>query len=124
MIGNPRLHGTHSGEIPEGPNAEGGTSSGWAGVCGSDGAVPVEPPASALAAYRCKPRKPVTGKMSTERMPTAMRAAAFSGAIRWAETPISAITTMRGRPVAEKSARGSTDPWVGTCGTHTGPATP
>ena len=79
MIGNPRLHGTHSGEIPEGPNAGGGTSSGWAGVCGSDGAVPVEPPGSNLAAYRCKPRKPVAGNMSTERMPTAMTSISIIG---------------------------------------------
>jgi hypothetical protein len=124
VIGDPRLHGTHSGDIPEGPGGGGGTSSGGAGACGSNGAVPAEPPTSNLAAYRRKPRKPVAGKMSTERMPTAMRAAASSGTIRWAETPISAITTMRGRPVAEKSARGSTDPWVGTCGTQTGPAIP
>ena len=44
----------------------------------------------------------MVGKISTDSMPAPTRAAAFSGSIRPSAVPIAAMTTMSGKPVAEK----------------------
>ena len=48
---------------------------------------------------------PTIGYTSTESMPAATRAAAFCGFIRCSSTPSVVMTTMRGRPVADMTAK-------------------
>ena len=60
-----------------------------------------------LVDARCRQILAIIGYSRTDSTPAAIRAAALTGRILPSATPIVVMTTIRGKPVAENNARGT-----------------